>query len=78
MVFTSSEIAAEMGDRFDQTIDKVTFRLELKKDSNGIETILWHGIEDGNPVTFNIDPYTGFWQRFGIRLMGILPIESQL
>ena len=35
-------------------------------------------IIDGKPVTFNVDPHTSFWQRFGIRLLGILPIESQL
>jgi hypothetical protein len=26
----------------------------------------------------NTDPYTGFWRRFGIGFMGMLPIESQL
>lgn len=78
VVFASSEIAAKVGNRFDQIIDKVTFRLELKKNTNGTEKILWHGIEDGKPVTFNVDPHTSFWQRFGIRLLGILPIESQL
>ena len=27
---------------------------------------------------FDVDPYTGFWRRFGISLLSILPIESQL
>jgi hypothetical protein len=25
-----------------------------------------------------VDPYTGFWRRLGIGIMGLLPIESQL
>jgi len=34
--------------------------------------------EDGEKVTFDVDPYTGFWRRFGVGFMRIMPIESQL
>ena len=33
---------------------------------------------EADPAVFDVDPTTGFWQRFGIGLMGLLPIESQL
>ena len=78
VVIQSPEIAVSMSEWFDQHIDKIAFRLELKKDAQGREDILWHGIVDGQPKTFDVDPYTGFWKRFGIALMGLLPIESQL
>ncbi len=78
VVFTSTEIANEMGEWFDQSIEQVAFRLELKKDDNGTEQIRWHGIVDGEQRVFNVDPYTGFWKRLGVALLGILPIESQL
>jgi len=78
VVFTSTEIANEMGVWFDQHIEQVAFRLELKKGDNGTEQIRWHGIVDGEQRVFNVDPYTGFWKRLGVALMGILPIESQL
>jgi hypothetical protein len=52
--------------------------LELKKDENGSEKLLWHGMVNGKKHTFDVDPYTGFWRRFGIDAMSILPIESQL
>jgi hypothetical protein len=52
--------------------------LELKKGKDNVERIVWHGVEDGKPVEFNTDPYTGFWRRFGVGFMGLLPIESQL
>jgi hypothetical protein len=29
-------------------------------------------------VTFDHEPHTGFWQRFGVGLMRLLPVESQL
>ena len=78
VVFASLEIASAMATWFDQNIDKIAFQLELTKGPGGGEEILWHGIEKGKPKTFNVEPYTGFWRRFGIGLMGILPIESQL
>ena len=78
VVLASPEIAQGMGDWFDENIEKLAFRVELKRDENGSETLLWHGLVDGTPQTFDVDPYTGFWKRLGIGFLGILPIESQL
>jgi putative cardiolipin synthase len=78
VVLTSPEIAQGMGEWFDQNVDKMAFRLELRKEENGAETLLWHGLVDGGPQTFTADPYTGFWKRLGISFLSILPIESQL
>jgi putative cardiolipin synthase len=78
VVLTSPEIARGMGEWFDRNVGKLAFRLELKRGQDGSETLLWHGALDGEPKTFDADPYTGFWQRLGIGFLGILPIESQL
>ena len=78
VVFESTEIGNGMGEWFDKNINKLAFRLELKKDKNGTERIVWYGMENGKPIVFDTDPYTGFWQRFGVGFMGLLPIESQL
>ena len=78
LVLNSKEIAESMATNFDRDIEKHTFTLELIKHEDGYEELLWHGYEDGNPVTFDVDPYTGFWRRFGVGFMGLLPIESQL
>jgi putative cardiolipin synthase len=78
VVFHQVEIAAAMGSWFDQTIEEIAFRLELVKNKYGEDKILWHGIVDGALKTFDVDPYTGFWRRFGIGFLGLLPIESQL
>jgi putative cardiolipin synthase len=78
VVFTSAAFAKEMGDWFDQNIDWVAFRLELKKNDDGSEELLWHGLVDGKPQVFDVEPYTGFWRRFGIGFMSLWPIESQL
>ena len=78
VVFSSAEAANVLADWFDQNIDQVAFRVELKMDETGNEIILWHGMEDGEQRVFRADPYTSFWQRLGISLLNILPIESQL
>jgi putative cardiolipin synthase len=78
IVLETADIGVEMGQWFDANIEKIAFRLELQVGRDNVERIVWHGFEDGQPVTFNTDPYTGFWRRFGIGFMGLLPIESQL
>ncbi len=78
LVLNSTEIAQGMAKGFDDDINKLTFRLELKEDEDGDEQLLWHGYEEGSPVIFDVDPYTSFWRRFGVGIMSLLPIESQL
>ena len=78
LVIHSAEVAEAMFDEMKNDIDRYTFRLELVVDDEGDETLLWHGYEDGKPVTFDVDPYTSFWRRFGVGFMGLFPIESQL
>lgn len=78
LVLYQEELAREMAEGFDANIERDTFRLELKVDEDGSEQLLWHGYENGEPVTFNVEPYTGFWRRFGVGFMRLMPIESQL
>ena len=70
--------SSEMATAIDDNIETAAFRLELVKNANGSESILWHGWSDGEKKTFDVDPYTSFWQRLGVGFMGLLPIESQL
>ena len=78
VVFKSPSIAGWIADAFDREVEQVAFRLELHKDRNGTERLLWRGLVDGAEETFDHEPYTGFWKRLGIGLMRLLPIESQI
>jgi len=78
VVLESAEIGGRVAYNFDQRIDEVGFRLALEEDEQGGEQLRWHGLVDGEPVTFTADPYTSFWRRFGIGFMRLLPIESQI
>jgi hypothetical protein len=78
VVLKVPEIAEEMPTWFEENIEQLAFRLELKKDKNGYEKLYWHGWENGQQVVYTHDPPTSFWRRFGIDFMGIWPIELQL
>jgi putative cardiolipin synthase len=78
VVLSSTEMAEEMSTWFDENIEQVAFRLELKKSKGGSEKLLWHGFENGMPRTFTVEPYTSLWRRFSVGFMRLLPIESQL
>jgi putative cardiolipin synthase len=75
MVIQSTDIAVEMSDWFDQHIDNVAFRLALETDKGGNEILVWHRSVDGSDQRFTKEPNTGFWRRFGVGFMRLLPIE---
>ena len=78
VVLTSKNIANRLAGWFDQNIERVAFRLALEANEEGYEKIVWHGWEDGEKVTYYVDPHTGFWLRFYVGFLGLLPIDSQL
>jgi len=78
VIFHAPDLAAEMGREFDKEIEKVAFRLELVTNDKGREGILWHGPGGGEQEVFDHEPRSGFWRRFWVHLLSILPVESQL
>jgi len=78
LIINSTEIATAMAETITQDMTQFAFRLKLYTDEEGFEEIRWHGYENGKPITFDDEPYTSFWRRLGVGIMGLLPIESQL
>ena len=78
VVIQSPEIAGALAKAFDDQIDKVAFRVTLEDDEYGYGSLRWHGQVDGESVTFDKDPHTTFWHRFGVGFMRLMPIESQI
>ena len=78
MLFESAEIATEMAEWFDNQIDEVAFRLALESDASGNEILVWYRDRDGEQQRYTSEPNTSFWQRFGVGLLRLLPIESLL
>ena len=67
-----------MAEGFDARVEEASFRLELVVEEDGNDYILWHGYENGEKVTYDVDPYTSIWRRMGIGIMSLMPIDSQL
>lgn len=76
VVLASPELAGRIGPELDEAVDRVAFRLELKTGRNGRESILWHETEKDE--SYSRDPDTGFWERFWVGFVGLIPLESQL
>ncbi|MEO1244107.1 MAG: phospholipase D family protein [Pseudomonadota bacterium] len=77
IVFESPELAAQIGGWFDDEVASVAYRLAL--DPDGRDALLW--IDASKPEGVNVlrkEPETSWWDRFSMRLMSWLPIESQL
>ena len=78
IMVSSEDLANTAAEAFDHIMEVRAFRLELQTDEEGFETIIWHGMENGEKRVWQADPHTSFWQRLGIGFLGLLPIESQL
>jgi len=78
VIIESPELGETMARRFDEDVRQRAFRLERFINADGNEILRWHGIENGKPVIHEREPHTGFWQRFAIGFLMMLPIESQL
>ena len=53
LVFDQADIAGPAAEKFDKNINKAAFKVELVTSYSGKESLLWHGIEDGKPVTYD-------------------------
>lgn len=78
VVIEAPQVAESMAQWFDKNIQQVAFKVSLETTENGSEQLRWTGQEDGKLVVYNVEPHTSIWQRIGINLMRLLPIESQL
>ena len=79
VVFSSEEIASEIGQWFDENILQVSYHVSLESSKNGTGRLVWQETEPtGNQKTFHREPDTTWWTRFKVKLMSFLPVESQL
>jgi putative cardiolipin synthase len=78
LVIESKQMAERMARHIDKSLQQTTFQVKLVKNTEGADSLVWHGYEGDRSVTYNKDPYSGFWQRFWLGFFRLLPIESQL
>jgi putative cardiolipin synthase len=75
ILFLNPEIAEESARNFDLNIEKAAFRLSLDPDNGDIT---WQATKQGEEIIYDTEPYVGFWKRFFVDIIRLLPVESQL
>jgi putative cardiolipin synthase len=68
-------MAAGMAERTDTAIPIATYTVYLNEKSQ----VRWKTTgDDGEEVVFTHEPETGWWRRFKVKLLGLLPVKGQL
>ncbi|MCI0505188.1 MAG: phospholipase D-like domain-containing protein, partial [Gammaproteobacteria bacterium] len=85
ILFENQEFAGQLGGWWDTQIKGLAYQLKLEINDSGhggetaaTATLLWLEHLENQIKTYDVEPHTGFWRRFGITFLGILPIEHQL
>ena len=78
LVIDNRDITSQVKQQIGGNLEQVAYRLELTEHDDSSESLRWHGYDNGQRVTYDVDPHTTFWERFGAGLLRLLPIESQL
>lgn len=78
VVLAAPREAARVAGGVDKALHRVAYRLSLETDEQGRERILWHDDDPATRAVYTTDPHSGFWQRFTVGFMSLLPVESQL
>ncbi len=74
MVVESGEIAGAMASSGLESLQTVTYRLQLNRRGR----LNWHYNSRGQSLVARTEPDTSLWRRILTRLMGLLPIEEQM
>lgn len=78
VVIESGSLCRDFAEWFDGSLPQIAYRLTLHTNYYGSKYIEWYGLDEGEPRTFYADPHSSSFKRFGLAVLGILPIEDQL
>jgi len=71
-VIESARLAGAVSSWLDRSVDSAAYEVILARNGHGLE---WIERTDQGEVYYSTEPRTGFWKRFGVGLMSLLPIE---
>lgn len=79
VVVESPTLSQRFADNMDKTLLDVAYKVGLRKDENGSETLTWTTREQGGAmVTVDKEPGMSAFQHIGVNLLRLLPIEDEL
>ncbi len=71
-------IARAMAETIDSRLPEAAFRLILAADADGRQRLVWLRRRDGRLLRLTHEPHVGVLRRILVRMLGWLPIESQI
>ena len=71
-VIESAQLADAVSSWFDRSVESAAYEVILARNGHGLE---WIERTSQGEVYYSTEPKTGFWKRFGVGLMSLLPIE---
>jgi putative cardiolipin synthase len=74
VIIDDPEWAAEWARSIDEGIPRSTYEVAM----NDRGSLRWTGVVNGEVSTLTKEPETGFWTRFKVNLLRVLPIDDQL
>ena len=82
LLINSPRLAAQVDDALDRVLPTLAYQVVLQKGEGkgeGATDLRWLSQDaQGQPVVDTIEPGTSWWQRAGVGLMSLLPIEWML
>ena len=74
-MFEQPGLAGPAEEKFDRNIERFAFKVELVTSDSGRESLRWHGIEDGESVVYDSEPYVGRGTRAAVWFIRLLPVD---
>ena len=74
IAFEADHVSVTNLRRLEQALPAYTYKVHLNENGK----LRWIGYQDGEEEIWKKDPQTGWWRRFQVSFMRILPIKGQL
>lgn len=79
LIIDSAELAQEAAARFEaMTQPENSYTVTLPSDAKNSSHLTWRTIESGAAVEYKVEPARHAWQRAEVKLLSILPLDSEL
>jgi cardiolipin synthase C len=79
LLIQNRELAEEVAKRFEAMVSpKAAYEVFLEIDSKGREHLRWKTEMDQRQIELTREPSRGFWQRTGVALLELLPLDREL
>lgn len=78
VILDSPQLATRLVEDMDKRLLDIAYRVALRKDENGGESMTWTTRDNGKETTFDAEPGMNVWQHIGNGILRVLPVEDQL